>query len=124
MPDVGALPLHLSKPDGINNGGYPNGYSSVDLAVAGLEAFSTDEKIENLTQYFDKHRAMISESWVHLVVYQYQVDTISDDEVLGTGFYCAWSIVEFKQYIKRFPATPMLPFLRKQAPLTFKWGVS
>ena len=109
-PDVGALPLHLESPDGINNGGYmgPEGYSSIDLLVAGLEAYRLGTRVLNLTQFFDNHRLMLSDHWVTLSVSRYEV-------------IISQSILEWKNYIKINKEIDLKAMLIKNAPLTFKW---
>ena len=106
--DVGALPLRLPLPDGLNNGNYVMGYSDIDLAVAGLNAEHNNEEVTNLAQYFDEYRFMKSEDWVTLVIK-------SGDEILFG------SITYHKHMYKILNDYQYIYLLKQNAPLTFKW---
>ena len=111
--DVRAFPLHLSLPDGINNGGFMPGigtsfYSQIDLLTAGLEAQRLDLKVTDLSKFFDMHRNMHSDHLVRL--------TLQKDKKL-----VHLSVAEIKSDIVQEHDHGYLSVMRHNAPLTFKW---
>lgn len=114
--DMGAFPLSLPVPDGINNGGFLlptiNGsgpaYSPIDLLVAGLEASRLGIEISDLPAFFCLDRIILSEHKVHLAI-----------EVHDKIHY--ESIAYWKDYIRANDHKNMLTIFNCNAPLTFKW---
>lgn len=114
----GDFPLALPEPNGLNNGGYvlPFGkatgqaYSPIDVLVAGLEATRLDIIITNLAQFFDTHRLLWSTSQVSVAL------KINDTVRMET--LASWRLVQLTQHSKRIKEV-----LKRNAPLTFKWGL-
>ena len=112
LVDVGEFPLHLPVPTVDNGGGYllPTGYSysPIDLLVAGLEAVRLNKQVYNLAQFFDTYRAMLSMSKICLTV-QY------NEQVIHESIFCL--------RVMCLENDKLLTVMRKNAPLSFKWGI-
>jgi len=120
--DISLLPLELTAPDGINNGGYKipefygnilprtkHMYSPIDLLVAGLEAMRRDIIVTSLVSFFDKNRdGYASESEVY-------VNLLQKEKLVYTIVSIAW--------IKKIciEDSNLKSIFKKNAPLTFKW---
>lgn len=116
---VGDFPLRLPLPNAISSGGFTiDGvsylYSGLDLLVAGLEADYRGEIVIDLAQYFDSHRTMVSEMWVMLHI----LSSTDEDRIHSH------SVLEWKTIINIHKDSTLLRVLRRNAPLTFKWGIT
>lgn len=122
--DIGALPLYLPEPDGINNGGYsvPSkykgdwrksftqprpAYSPIDLLVAGIEAVNSEKKVSSLVGFFDSYRdrTILSTYYVHIIIKMDVIKTITIAEAITLG-----------KENRSFELVMI-----KNAPLTWKW---
>jgi len=123
--DVGEFnSLRLPTPDSVNSGGYlvpdlrnPINtiyiYSPIDLLIAGLESSYRGQIVDHLAKYFDSTRVMFAEDWVYLHI-----------KNMHTGQIFVHSVASAKRYIILTKDTDMVYSLKRNAPLTFKWGVS
>lgn len=116
--DIRLLPLSLSLPDGINNGGYkiPNVssfdhvYSPIDLLVAGIEALRRDIIVTSLVSFFDNNRdGCTSESEVFITLLDSNLDNSINTRPI------AWIKQESKL------DKDLYKLMLRNAPLTFKW---
>lgn len=114
MVSEGDFPLALPVPDGLNNGGYympgdRQGYSPIDVLVAGLEAHRLGVYVTNLAKFFDTYRNLWSISQVTVAV--------KLGEEIRIESIAIWKLVLLTQ-----PDTELRRVLKRNAPLTFKWS--